>query len=214
MKCVNHKNVRAPLFCAFSISPLFCVSALPLGVVCLQRNWVKQALSLKIIICVVCTDVHSCLAPAESLAIQKAARRGWVTIDLENRFPEDYHDTLLLCHIPSSFELENVLFLFIIDAQPAAAWASHINSWSCWAGDAEVEMLSFNTTCLSLFLLDWAITVFFFSFFLISDNRPIKCIHTTEDTGRIPRCVSTTEPNNSGSLSVCEINTGHGMLGA
>ncbi len=54
------------------------------------------------------------------------------------------------------------------------------------------------------------ITVPFFFFFL--DNWPIKCIHTTEDTGRIPRCVSITAPNNICSLRIGKINTGCSML--
>lgn len=39
-----------------------------------------------------------------------------------------------------------------------------------------------------------------------ADNWAIKCIHATEDTGRVPRCVSITETNNTCSLST--INTG------
>lgn len=46
----------------------------------------------------------------------------------------------------------------------------------------------------------------------LADNRPIKCIHTTEDIGRIPRCVSITELSNIRSLHGTKINTGYGML--
>lgn len=55
------------------------------------------------------------------------------------------------------------------------------------------EVMLWNNS-LSLCLNCRLITVFFV---FLADYRPIKCIHTTEDTGGVSRCVSVTEPKTS-----------------
>lgn len=48
----------------------------------------------------------------------------------------------------------------------------------------------------------------------LADYRTSKCFHTPEDTGRVPRCVSITEPYSICSVTVFKIGMGWSMLGA
>lgn len=136
--------------------------------------------------------------------IQKSSHIVWLTGDVENRKLVDYLplQRVLSCGV---FELENVLLLLMIDALLAAPFTC-----PCWFGGASgcddathCQLSSPRRTCR-------LITVFIFLF--SADNRPIKRFHTTEDTGRIPRCVSISEPDDICLLCVCKINTGWSTL--
>lgn len=64
-------------------------------------------------------------------------------------------------------------------------WTFQIKSWPSCPG---MRMWR----CCQIYKTTPAITFCFFA-----DYRAVKCIHTTEDTGGIPRCVSISEPNRS-----------------
>lgn len=83
----------------------------------------------------------------------------------------------------SPFSHRNMLILYCFKAGNLV-----VTHYWCWRGDVVIQLF------MSLFKLQINNCVFFC---FLADYRPIKCIHTTEDTGGVSRCVSVTEPKTS-----------------